>query len=112
MPVSEHLEVRDRQLPFDQIDVVLGIEDGPLDVLAGEAPYGLEGVPERNQHELRAVPLSPTKHLNTAVPPGCCVLRQTGLLEVLHVRVDIIGTRDASPHSCDHLTSRLRRIRS
>jgi len=58
----------DDELPLDQEAVVLGIEDGPLDLVAGKAADRVARLPEGEGDELRPLPGLPPQNPGAAVP--------------------------------------------
>jgi hypothetical protein len=56
-----------RQITFDQEPLILGVEDGLLDVLASKGLNRFRGVPETNGNELSPVTVGPPQRPRAAV---------------------------------------------
>src|SRR5215213_11115377 len=83
---GDDLEVRHRRLVVEQVAVVLGVVDGPLDVVAGEAADRIARGPETERHDFGgAVVEVAGEHPGALVPRRAAVLGHPGSLDVLDV---------------------------
>src|SRR5690349_17502688 len=103
--MAGHLVVGRRQVAFDQVAVVLGIEDRGLVVLAGERLDGVQRVPQREGHELGQLADVAAQHPGAAVSGRGDVGGDPGLVDVGGIGVTVFALDGAPPGSCDHAAS-------
>ena len=82
--------------------LVLRSGNGPFQVVAGEGPDRVEGLPEGEHRELGAIAVSAAQQVGGHVPGGSPAPRKGGLPEVLGVGVGVPGPSPAAPHAGDH----------
>src|SRR5581483_4101606 len=85
-----------------QVLRVFVVEDGLLDVGAGEGLDGLAGIPEAERDDLGVVAVDPGHHPGAAVARRPAVLAAAGRPDVGDVFRDVLGADDAAPLSGDH----------
>src|SRR5215213_4461126 len=103
---GDDLEVRHRRIVVDQVAVVLGVVDGPLDVVPGEPADRIPGGPEAERHDLGpAVAEVAGEHPGALVALRAAVLRQPGLLDVLDIGGAVLGAHPSAPDPGDHAGS-------
>jgi hypothetical protein len=93
------------EVAFDEEPLVLGIEDGPLVLLAGEGFDGGKRVPEGEHHELGPLTDIAAEHPDAPVTGGLRVAGHTGFLHVLRIGVAVLFANSALPNSSDHPSS-------
>ena len=98
-------EVLDRGLPIDEICVVLGIEDGLIDVFTGKRNDRIAAVPETDRQELCAIAICSTDQVRTLVAGSRLVLNDAGAKNVVGIVPGILRTSPASPGSHDQCVS-------
>src|SRR5438105_10839515 len=92
---------------FEEEAFVFRIEDGGLVVLAGERLHGLDRVPEREHHELRAVADVAAEHPHALVSRRLRVAGDPRFAHVLRVGISICPPHGPSPGASDHPASSL-----
>src|SRR5215216_1743141 len=70
----DHLMVDHRRVAADQITLVLGVEHGGLDVVAGERADRVLGLPRREGDELAPLALVAPEHPGASVAGSLAVL--------------------------------------
>src|SRR5207302_7010461 len=98
----EELVVRDGELALDEEALVLRVEDGDLDVLAGEALDGLQRLPEGERHELGALAFVVAQDPGAPVTGCRAIFGDSRSLEILDVGVGVLAARPAAPGAGDH----------
>ncbi len=77
------MEVFDGGLSIDEVSVVLGIEDSPLDVFSRKGDNRIVAVPEADRKELCAVTVRSADQVCTSVAWRCFVLGDAGQRRVV-----------------------------
>src|SRR3954447_7297169 len=94
--------VHGARLAADQVALVLGIQDGGVDVLAGEGANGVDAVPQRQGDQLGGAVLVAAEQPRSAVSRGSAVLGEAGLADVGGVIIGVGATHRAAPDTGDH----------
>src|SRR3954471_19480906 len=66
--------VHGARLAADQVTLVLGVQDGSVDVLAGEGANGVDALPQRQRDELGGAVVVAAEQPRSAVSRGATVL--------------------------------------
>src|SRR3954464_12975394 len=100
---GDDLVVGDRGLAIDEVPVVLGVEDSPLDLVAGEPSDRVPRRPEAERDDLGpAVAEVAGEHPGTLVARGAAVLGHAGPLDVVDVGGAAPGGPPPAPDPGDH----------
>src|SRR5579859_4784778 len=91
-----------RQIAFGQEPLILGIEDGLLDILASKGLNRFPGIPETHGDELGPVTIGSPQRPSAAVTRRLLVALDARLLDVAGIRSGVICANRATPDSCDH----------
>jgi len=95
-------EVFDRGLPVDEVPVILGIEDGPVDVISSEFDDRISTVPEADRQKLSTATIWSADDVCALIPRRCPVIDDAGAEDVLGVCVGVLWASPTSPGSHDH----------
>src|SRR4051795_11775073 len=100
--LASDLVMRGARLAADEVALILGVQDGRVDVLAGESVNRVDAVPERQGDELRGAVVVAPEQPGSAVAGGPAVCREAGFADVRGVLVGVGGAHDAAPGAGDH----------
>ncbi len=89
-------------LTLNQETIVFRVEDGPLDVFAGERANGLDRIPQGDQQKLRSTPGDTTQRIDAAVAGRGLIRCQARLVQVLEVTIRVLSRRPTAPSASDH----------
>src|SRR3954469_4262679 len=103
--------VHGARLAADQVALVLGVQDGGVDVLAGEGAHGVDAVPQRQGDQLAGAVLVAAQQPRSAVSRGSTVLGEAGLADVGGVIIGVGGTHRAAPDTGDHRSTPRRALK-
>src|SRR5262245_58033792 len=98
-------EMRDGEIASDEVAIVFGIENGALDVVAGESLDGLERLPERQRDDLGAVAFIALKDVGTAIARRLAITDQACRSDVLGIRRGVFAFRPSPPDPRYHGSS-------
>lgn len=90
-------EMLDGGLSVNEKSLILGIEDGPIDVVPSERSDRLTSIPEADRHKLGTVTVRFTDQIRALVPRRCLVLDDAGAENVLGVGIRVLGASPTSP---------------
>src|SRR3954462_12207862 len=99
------------RLAADQLALVLGVQDGSVDVLTGEGANGVDAVPQRQGDELGGAVVVAAEQPRSAVSRGSTVLGEAGLADVGGVIIGVGGTHRAAPGTGDHRSTPRRALK-
>ena len=98
---SRDLVMAYRQIAFGQEPLILGIENGLLDILPSKGLNRFPGIPETHGDELGPVTIGSPQRPSAAVARRLLAL-DARLLDVAGIRSGVICANRATPDSCDH----------
>src|SRR5581483_4844209 len=98
--------VVDREIALDEVAVVLREEARALELVAGEGADVLERVEEEDGHELGAAAADAAEDERAAGAGQLPCRLHAAALEVVGVRLRVLGERRAAPDPRDHSPSR------
>src|SRR3954447_18033026 len=95
---GDDLVVGHRGLAIDEVQVVLGVEDSPLDLVAGEPSDRVPRRPEAERDDLGpSVVEVAGEHPGTPVARRAAVLGHAGPLDVVDVGGAVLGAHPSAP---------------
>src|SRR3954447_18730375 len=96
------LVMRGARLAADEVALILGVQDGRVDGLAGESVDRVDAVPERQGDELRGAVVVAPEQPGSAVAGGAAVCREAGFADVRGILLGVGGAHGAAPGAGDH----------
>src|SRR3954447_13635105 len=103
--------VHGARLAADQVTLVLGVQDGGVDVLAGEGANGVDALPQRQRDELGSAVVVAAEQPRAAVSGGSAVLGEAGLADVGGVIIGVGRTHRAAPSTRNHWSTQRRALK-
>ena len=90
------------EVPLDEKLIVVGIEHGRVDVLAGEGLNGFPGLPEAHRDELGTIALDPPQEPGSAVARRALVAFDSGPLHIRRICGSVLRPDRSTPDSRNH----------